>query len=192
MKTIATDCDGVLLDWWAGFDPWMSLKHGMHMKNPDETLWTNERYGVSREEITKYITQFNGSVEISRLPTYKDSLLGVEELVRRGYNFVVITALGNDSMSHILREMNLKQQFGDVFSEVHCLGIGDSKKETLSRVNDQYDVVAWLEDTPSHASTGVELGVNSYLFDAPYNRSDSPEGVTRVPDWAGLIKQLDK
>ena len=61
-KIILTDCDGVVLDWEEGFSIWM--EHHGHTKVEGYQYMYNigDRYGISKEQGSKLVRQFNGKI----------------------------------------------------------------------------------------------------------------------------------
>lgn len=182
MKYIATDCDGVLLDWNKGFTRWMKDVYSTSGRL-DHALTLEDRYDLSTVEVMELIDKFNSSHMIGCLEPHKDALEVIKGLADK-YKLVVITALGHDTRNQTLRNLNLKNLFGDTVVDVHYVGVTESKKETLNFVKQEYKPVAWLEDTIHHAISGAGLKIPSFVFDAPYNRRPMSPHLTRVDNWS--------
>lgn len=177
-KIILTDVDGVLLDWNTSFDNYMSIYHLSPLDDQRNRYSLNKRYGSSRNFMDQMVKEFNTSEHNERLSPLADSVEYVTKLANDGYRFVAITNVGNDPMCKIRRTKNLKDVFGDVFKEIICLKVGDSKYTTLSRWENSN--LFWIEDKFSNALDGHSLGLNAILVDAEYNRDFSTTRFPRV------------
>ena len=190
-KVIATDCDGVLLDWLGMFKLWMRDK-GYDVISPEgeHDYYLHTRYGITHREIRDLIVEFNQSAYIGFLDPHKDAAEYVPDLHKGGCTFLVITSLGTNEYAKELRRMNLERVFGPVFEEIICLDYHADKESVLRTLRDKYGKIDyWLEDHVRNARAGVNLGISgSVLFDAPYNKDASwdLEWRHRVDDWKGL------
>jgi FMN phosphatase YigB (HAD superfamily) len=181
-QLILVDCDGVLLDWEAAFDHWMSL-HGYQI-NPggqDEYLM-HRRYPVSRADGRHLIRTFNESAAIGYLNPLRDAQWYVQRLHQEhGYKFHCITSLSSDANAARLREMNLTAVFGPtVFEEIICLATGADKQQALVPYADSG--CWWLEDKPENADLGHAMGLNSVLVEHGHN-TDHVCPYPRVKNW---------
>ena len=168
-QVILVDCDGVLLDWEAAFDSWMSL-HGYQI-NPggqDEYLM-HRRYPISREDGRHLIRTFNESAAIGYLKPLRDAQWYVRRLhEEHGYVFHCITSLSNEPNAQRLREMNLHELFGrSTFEKIVCLGTGHDKDQALQPYQDSG--CWWIEDKPENADLGYHLGLRSVLMEHGHN-----------------------
>jgi hypothetical protein len=88
-----------------------------------------------------------------------------------------------DKYAQKLRTENLKHIFGDVFDYIDCsLDFRKGKKFVLEQRYKGTGYV-WLEDNVSHAEAGDAIGMDTYIFDHPYNRSYNGK---RVKNWKEL------
>lgn len=177
-KVILTDVDGVLLDWNSGFDEYMNFYHIQQIMSESNRYSLHKRYGSSRRFMDERVIEFNKSERNERLKPLKDSVEHVTKLAEEGYRFIAVTNVGNDAESKSRRVKNLTDVFGDVFKEVICLGIGESKYLTLSRWENSG--MFWVEDKFTNALDGHSLGLNAILVDAEYNRDFQTSRFPRV------------
>ena len=71
--TILTDVDGVVLDWEEGFSVWME-HHGHALVDGSKFMYNiGERYGMTAEQGSKMVKQFNESAAIGFLPPLRDA-----------------------------------------------------------------------------------------------------------------------
>lgn len=183
MKTILTDCDGVLLDWEAAFHGWMA-QHGYTLVNPG-VYAMDVAYDIPRAECKRLVTVFNESAWMGFLPALRDARSGVARLVEHGYRFVCITSLSLDEKARMLRISNLKNIFGkDVFADVVCLDTGADKDEALEPYRDSN--LWWIEDKIENAECGHNLGLNTILIAHEHNHKSFSDGITRVSHWSEI------
>jgi FMN phosphatase YigB (HAD superfamily) len=168
-KLILTDADGVLVDWEWAFQVWMT-ERGYKFKNEGKkNYYLHHSYeDMTQAEIKKLVKFFNESAAIGFLPAVRDSVHYVKRLYEEhGYKFRVITSLSTDVNAGKLREMNLRKLFGDAIESVICLETGADKDEALAPYKD--NGLYWIEDKPSNADLGHNLGLKSILVEHGHN-----------------------
>ena len=187
MKTILTDCDGVLLDWEGAYHSWMK-QQGYTLVNPG-VYEMEVAYGISRAESKRLIKVFNESAWMGFLPALRDARSGVARLVEHGYRFVCITSLSLDEKARMLRISNLKNIFGkDVFVDVVCLDTGADKDEALLPYKDSG--LWWIEDKVENAECGYKLGLKTLLIAHEHNNKPFSEGIIRVNNWVEIANTI--
>ena len=185
---IFTDIDGVVLSWDTHFHEYMQ-SHG-HKKAHDEPSYWQETYypGLSETEARKMVYHFNTSAWMLGCPPYKDARSGIARLVENGYRFIGVTAMGTDQFSLEARKINLNRLFGhDAFQDVIATDMYDpnSKRSFLSKYKD--NGYFWIEDKPSNAELGSELGFDTLLMEHGYNENYVPKNKMRgVKSWADI------
>ncbi len=174
-KKIIVDCDGVLLDWAYAFDVWMAEQGFQRIVNTDQYYDQSLRYSITSDESFRQIKRFNESGCVGFIPALRDSVEYVTKLNKLGWDFEVISCLDKDKYAQKLREKNLRHIFGDVFSFIDCaLDFTVGKEQyLLDRYADKG--YYWIEDSVSHAESGLNVGLNSIVMDHPYNQ-----------EWTGL------
>jgi len=182
-KIILTDCDGVVLDWEEGFSIWM--EHHGHTKVEGYQYMYNigDRYGISKEQGSKLVRQFNESAAIGFLPPLRDAQYFVKKLnEQHQYKFIAITSLSLDPYAKYLRERNLKKLFGDAFIEVVCLDTGADKDEILAEYGPKYPGHYWIEDKAENLKAGINQGLKGILIEHGHNMNDTVDGYV-VKNW---------
>lgn len=182
-SVILVDADGVLLNWEYAFNIWMT-QHGFEMLPGGELNYDiGQRFGISGTQGKKLIKMFNESAAIGFLPPLRDAIHYVKKLhEEHGYVFHCITSLSTDPNAQRLREMNLAKLFGDtVFQRIVCLATGADKDEALYPYRDTG--CWWIEDKPTNAVLGTELGLNSLLMEHGHNMNHYHDHVRTVKNW---------
>lgn len=177
-KIILTDVDGVLLDWNTAFAEHMARLCVYELPDQRNRYSLCKRFGLQREVIDKFASEYNSSKNIENLKPFKDSVEHVKALSAMGYRFIAITNVGASEESRVYRVSNLFNVFGDVFDDVICLDIGASKYSVLSKWENTG--LFWIEDKFTNALDGHSLGLQSILVDHEYNRDFSTTRFPRV------------
>ncbi len=186
LKTILTDCDGVILDWEEGFSVWME-HHGHQKVEGYQYLYNiGQRYGMSSEAGNKLVKQFNESAAIGFLPPLRDAQFFVKKLhEQHQYKFIAITSLSLDPYAKYLRERNLKKLFGDAFIDVICLDTGADKDEILKEYGGNFPGNYWIEDKPENVDWGIDAGLKGILIEHGHNM-DYKGSATIVKNWEDI------
>lgn len=186
-KLILTDCDGVLLNWEYAFDVWMNEQGHHRVRNDHYSI--NVRYDIDREVGFKCVKDFNRTAAIGFLPPLRDAVYYVEQLHKKhGYVFDVVTSLGTDPYAHYLRDRNLRKVFGSAIRHVTCIPVGECKKGALERYKDSG--LWWIEDKPSNAVAGLEVGMSPILVEHEHNMVDVHPDVPIVKNWAEIYEMV--
>ena len=187
-KLILTDVDGVMLDWETGFHDWMETKG--FVRNAIASYDMHIVYNQRKEHVKELVREYNNSAWMCCLKPLRDAVDGVKMLADAGYRFGAITSLSLDPYAGQLREENLKMHFGDVFEFVTCLDTGADKDEALLPYKGSG--MWWLEDKPSNAQLGADLGLKSLLVRHEHNGYFDSDGVTKVDNWAQIANLIIK
>ena len=177
-KYIITDIDGVVLDWEEGFSVWM--EHHGHEKVEGYQFKYNigDRYGITQEQGSKLVKQFNESAAIGFLPPLRDAQYYVKLLhEKHRYKFVALTSLSLDPYAKMLRERNLKKLMGDAFERVICIDTGADKDQDLAELASykKYKDAWWIEDKPANLKAGIKVGFKGILMEHGHNMdTDTP------------------
>jgi FMN phosphatase YigB (HAD superfamily) len=169
MKSILTDCDGVLLDWEWAFHIWMQERGLVQRPNAKNYYGIHEQYeDVTKTDAKKFTRLFNESAAIGFLPPLRDSVYWIKRLNQEyGFRFICITSLSTDKNAQKLRRMNLEKYYGDVFDDVICLPTGSDKHEALEPFRDSG--LWWIEDKPENSDLGYSVGLRSILLEHGHN-----------------------
>jgi FMN phosphatase YigB (HAD superfamily) len=179
-RLILTDCDGTILDWNSPFEAFMSESGYLKKPNTDHDYSIAVRYNISKETAKECIVEFNKSPQIKTLQPFADSEEYIKKLSDNGFKFIAITSVGQCTQIYQNREHNLKNLFGDVFNEIHCLDMNACKFDTLTKwSNKEY---FWIEDHKTNAESGKLAGLKSILINHPYNLEYTSNLFTSVSD----------
>ena len=156
---LLTDIDGVVLDYDHGFS--IYLKEKGYDSYSD--FWRNEDFDAQQE----LVHRFNNSEHFANLPVFADAREYLNEMHKKGYTIVAITACGDHSEIVKKRKQNLASL---PIHELICLPLSSSKKSVLEK----YKPTIWIEDSYNHAFDGANLGHTVYLKKTEW----TPENIT--------------
>lgn len=189
IRTIIFDVDGVLLDWFEGFNDWMHAR-GFHPKTEKSDTYDMTAYwGLADPQIAALIKDFNRSAEFGVLPHVPGALQAVRQL-RRTWNdclFVAITCAGIHPKTMMYRAINLLQFELDA---LHVLPLRTSKFTELAWYSGNGNVLIF-EDHIGHALEAASLGMQVGLLNWPWNQAeiDHPN-VRRYAGWSDVMTNL--
>lgn len=182
-RHIISDVDGVILDWLAGFEVFMSHKGYNKIPDTDAEYSLGKRYPITLEEARTLVREYNESDLMQDLSPLGDAVEYITKLNQKhGFRFTVVTAMSDSPIAHTNRTINLEKYFGKVFNEVRCLEIGANKHKELQRWADSG--FFWIEDHVAQARAGHESGLKALLMSDPTNIHRDIAPLTRVNNWA--------
>ena len=183
MKKLILDCDGVLLDWGYAFEVWMADQGNIKLPDTDKYFNMAKRFGISNDESYEKVIEFNNTGVLGYLPAYKDAVEYVTRFKREGWSIEVISMIGPDKYANRLRKMNLIRLFGDIFDYIYCAGHFTQPKKDLLAERYKDSNYIWVEDRLDYAQQGLEIGLDTYVMDHPYNREWTGK---RIQNWKEL------
>lgn len=157
MKTILTDVDGVLLNWYQGFVNWYNTTYNADIECIPGGLLP--QFGEDRDWELRVVNEFNSlPYEFGNLPVFEDAVHAVRGLHILGWRFVAITACINTPDLWNARWNQLERVFPGVFSELH-----HTEHHSKCAWLKNYHPTWWIEDTWHNAQLGADAG-HSVLF----------------------------
>lgn len=184
---ILVDCDGVLCDWEYSFTQYMNHKGYPTVAYSEYNV--AKRFGLTKEEGKKYVSEFNDSAAIAFLPPLRDAVYYMKRLnMLHGYKFHCITSLSTNRYAQKLRVQNLELLFGkELWDHFVFLPCGADKDEELKVYEDSE--CFWIEDKPDNAEVGKALGLDSLLVAHEHNayyKGDIP----RFTKWKHIYNHI--
>jgi len=185
MKTILIDCDDVLLQWSEGFRLFFEHRHQTTLDPRGNADWDlKEWLGLDVYDVSREINEFNlYSWEFGCLPPIAGAIEAIKKLNDlHKFEFVVISSCSTNLQTIALRRTNLFHIFGDVFKEVHCVELGESKSTLLA----DYFPTFWIEDNVKNALLGLEYGHTPIVIENLRNvrfKNETKDRVTWCKDW---------
>lgn len=160
---IATDVDGILIKWQSGL-PYFAQKYDLPLDEILKTIANDsfvspaKLFNCSEEFASKLLLKYNNSDFIRYLSAYDDALKVINEL-KKHYDFVAVTALGNSVDAHLNRQFNLSALFPGAFKDIYVCDYNESKDHLLTRVLEKYGdrVVCYVDDLGKHIDSAIEV-----------------------------------
>jgi len=170
-KLILCDCDGVLVDYHYALRIWTGRD------DIPDTYYPRE-----------VIEEFNDSYAMGFLPPLKDARHYIELLQNHGYKIHMITSMGLNTKSHILRKKNLEHLYGRyVFSDMTFLDLKARKIDILKQYENTN--LFWIEDNTINAQDGLDLGLKSILVNNITNKNEIIDCI-RVNSWKEIYSHI--
>jgi len=199
MLNIITDVDGVLLDWFNGFERWIVDVKGikpLHDTTPSKYALT-DKYPLTSKEIVDYIAEFNSSEYFSQLKPVDGSIEFLSMLLLdKTKNIVWLSSgatEGKEEECFDMRAKNLKECFG-VDMPGTLLPMSAKKDECLKKYKEEfgYDMV-FIEDSLDHAKTAIKLGIKTILLGYSYNTTHySSKLLYKAKNWSEIYSAVAK
>lgn len=180
-KTIIVDVDGVILDYHKGIIEAYE-EHYIECDSPTDLE------DVFSPTVGKgFIALFNQTTKFSELKPYRDADVYLKKLYDEGYTIKLITACGDSLNTQQLRLDNLRNVFGDIFDEIHMIGLGKSKYEYLKSYTET-DFV-YIDDSYDHYLDAETLGLDAIMMETEFNKSIKTK---RVKNWIKLYEYINR
>lgn len=175
MLKIITDVDGVLLDWFHGFEDWIiNVKNIQPLHDSTPSMYKlTDKYPLASEEIVEYIKEFNSSEAFAKLSPIDDSVEWVNHLIQDSTKEIVWLSSGSveghEEECFDRRSANLKECFGvDMPGTLLVMRAG--KEEYLKKYQEEFgENLIFIEDSLEHAEAAINLGIKTILLGYSYN-----------------------
>lgn len=188
-KIILTDVDGVLLDWETAFEHYAIAQGYTFNENKRVVYSMDAQLGITQQEASKLIGDFNHSVAFGNIAPWRDSVEYVKRFKDKGWKFVAITTAGEHPDTWPLRRKNLDAVFGaGVIDKLHVLPLHGDKGVELVKYRDSG--LFWIEDKPSNAVLGYQYGLNPLLMNTLHNERYLG-GAPRVNTWKDIYRIIN-
>ena len=191
-KIILTDCDGVVLDWGSTFEQYVRYHLKIDFETPpDQYYKVEELLNLSHKETNELILKFHASEYFKHLSSFRDSVKYIRKLSAEGWDFVAITAAGQDSEKiKKNRTHNLKTHFGNAFKDIIIVDLDSTKLDTLK----QFKPTFWVDDSPRQVFAGIEAGHTSFFMYRPHKAEEvlrNPNKVNTVYNWKEIYNYIN-
>lgn len=197
---ILTDIDGVAIQWQSGL-AYFAHKFGIKTDViidmiSDEKFRTADKIFQTDEATGKQlIEKYNNSDFIRYLAAYRDALKVINEL-KKDYDFVAVTALGNSIDAKLNRQFNLNALFPGAFQEILMCGHTESKDALLVQAKEKYGsrIVCYIDDLPSHCEAALKVfkGTDVDVFFMPRGERSEKTSAYLVKDWTEVQYMISK
>lgn len=155
MKKIVLDVDGVLLNFMKSFDE--TAKSFLPRKveffkdeYKQDYYHLSKRIGGSEKEADEILEYMQDASVYERLLPLDGAKEAVKKIKEAGFKVYVVTAVPERAQE--MRLINLKNALDFVPDEIHCVGMGKSKKEIIEKINPDVfidDRIDYLASVPN-------------------------------------------
>ena len=163
--TVLIDIDGCVLKWQANL-PFFLAERGIATKVATDMILDNEfkdhgkLFGLARPRSLDMVLDFHRSHYFRSLPAYDDALRFINDY-KADWDFVAVTACGDDPIIVQNRMFNLNALFPGAFIDIFTCGPTDSKSEMLSKAHGKYHNTIMFIDDMKH---NIEDSFNAFMF----------------------------
>lgn len=186
---IILDCDDVLLDWLGAFRRFVSAVENRPIEGLPDSWDMSGWLGLTPAASREMVVGFNHSSQFQYLEACPHAVENVTALKEMGHRLTVLTSCSDNPLIVARRKINLDLIFGDIFEQVICLPLGESKKKWLGIL----ERGVWIEDNYNHAVSGHDCGHKSFMVRRSHNRSHETPGdplVTWIDDLRPIVSLL--
>jgi uncharacterized HAD superfamily protein len=190
--TIAVDIDDVIFPLVPDLIEYVDREHAAKLTPEDfktymlEDIWPT---GTAEGEIVFENYKNQVTTEVAPIKGAAEALHKLSD----SYHLIIMTS--RDTKVEPITRQWLNRHFPEVFREVHLLG---NRKDsvtwrTKAEVCQELGVFCLVDDSLKHLTLVHEAGIKTILFgNYAWNRAEElPEGMVRVNDWQGVLRELD-
>lgn len=197
MLNVITDVDGVLLDWFYGFEQWITNIKGVkpvHATAPS-MYSLQDKYPLTQQEIVEHIAEFNSSKYFGELlavrgaESYFCSMLSHRNMK---WSWLSCGAVDDKETECLeMRKQNLRKRFHREIPGI-LLPMSAKKLTCLAAYSELFgEDMVFIEDSLSHAMDAVKMGIKTVLLDYPYNQQQKdPYLLYRAKNWKEIYEFL--
>lgn len=194
-KTIALDCDGVLIDINKGLHPFHNRHFGTRITAKDLATYNlDEIWQCSREEVVRRVYCFYHSPEFMDLVPVEGAVEGVSELKEK-YGLVIVSTRPLFLLDKT--RLSMERYFSECFDDIHLtdtVNVGEVGKKK-SQVCLDLDIDTLVDDHFNNALDAAEHGIRSILFRGLWNLEHTDSeleklGITPANNWEEVVRLL--
>jgi uncharacterized protein len=186
---IGVDVDDVLVESLPAYLEAFRSYFGQEVKIEDAAWEIFARYPeISAEEIWRFFETLEKTDFLGTRPVYPEAATAMRALAGAGHRLVVVTGrllAHRDHTRRLLQCAGIAGLFEDL---VHRNG--ETAAEYKPRVVRERRLDVLIEDELHVAAAAALVPVPVLLFDRPWNQGVLPGGVTRVTNWAHVLRYV--
>lgn len=193
---LVTDCDNVLVNWFANLHAYLSSAgiDNAHLKdilegNPfiePRVLFDT----VCHDEAAYHLARYNESEFIASLPIFEAGADVILQRIARNFDIVVVTNLSEKPIAKARRIKNLRNLYGNVFSDVVCLAPFSDKSDALRAIATQRDVALFIDDNLTHVKEALSADVSAFQYTHNMVCGRNTGEVPEVANWRRIEMHL--
>lgn len=170
-KAIVLDCDDAILKYLEGLLYYIHKYYDFRPEGQPDDYILSGWIGCTDEQCIEILENFNYfSHEFGLLKPIDSYVIGeLKRLHEKDIDLIILSKCGNKGHSQVLRMVNLKNIFGDIFKEYILIDPLESKRYYLNRLKEEYDVIAFVDDNMDNVKVGIQLGLNTIMYKRNHN-----------------------
>lgn len=193
---LVTDCDNVLVNWFANLHAYLPSAgiDDTHLKdilegNPfiePRVLFDT----VCHDEAAYHLARYNESAFIASLPIFEDGANVILQRIAKDFDIIVVTNLSEKPIAKARRIKNLRNLYGNVFSDVVCLAPFSDKSDALRAIAEQREIALFVDDNLTHVKEALSVGMNAYQYTHNMVCGRNTGEVPEVANWRRIEMHL--
>lgn len=195
-KCFLFDCDDILLDYMTGIKKFIEQHYNIKPEGLPDDYVLNKWAGISGNKMMKIISHYNEqSYEFGLLEALDERTVQVMKslhtVLQGKADLIVLTKSGTLGHGEVLRKVNLMNVFGDIFKDIIIIEKYESKTGSILKLQQDYDILCFVDDYVKNIDDAVACGVNSVLIERSHNvKHKSNPDYTFFKDWYELNEYL--
>ncbi len=190
-RKIGIDFDDVLMDFNDALFAYHNPIYGTNFTKEDVKSFDLElTWGCTREEAIKRCFEFYNAHSHYNANTVEGATQAIKRL-SNDHDLIVVTSRPDSIKDQTINwlEKNFPKTFSQVIFTNHYHG-DVSKRISKADVCKVEGIQIFIDDNMDNALALAKEGINTFLFDAPWNQGEIPENMTRVYSWEELVSRI--
>lgn len=187
---IGIDVDDVLVESLPGYLEAFRSHFGRDVKIEDAAWEIFPRYPeISAAEMRRFFTKLDEMDFLGSRPFHPEAVAAMQALAGAGHRLVVVTGRLQEHRHYtqrLLRSAGVAELFEEL---VHR--DGETAVEYKPRVIRERRLDLLIDDELHVAVASARVPVPVLLFDRPWNQGELPAGITRVTNWAQVVRWVE-
>ncbi len=181
MKKIGYDLDDVLNPFNATLCLFVNKRLGTNFTLEDLTKWELwDIWGVTKEECVQIITDFYHSTEHDNMVPLQETQQAIARLTANRVSHVVTSKPDYlEEKTKVYLDTYFPGAFSSTVFTNHFTG-DVARKRTKADVCKELNIESFVDDAPEHVLALHAVGIQTFVFDKPWNRIPMPDGVIRI------------
>lgn len=172
---LLSDIDGVIADWYKGYNRYLSKYLGVESTGEMPTVFNMTDVYPDLEKPWDFINEYQTSDDYLNMEIFSDVRYTLETLKENNVEVQFITSCGIDKQTVEMRKEWLQYHLSGLYTDVHFLNLGEDKTRILSQFQQytNYAPVIFIDDQAKMLPAAKELGFHPVLKNMEYNQDEN-------------------
>jgi len=185
---IGIDIDEVTADFIGPLIKYKNKTSGVNLKKKDYFSFNLEEvWGGTREEAIKFVSDFYKTKEFDEILPLEGAIPGIISL-KDQFDLIFITARHSEGAEKT--KGWIEKHLGEIPCELIISSEFDGREATKAEICIAKEIGIMLEDNSKNALECAEAGVNTILFDRPWNQGAKHDNMVRVYNWSEALQEV--